>query len=210
MTLTSPRLFFDSLRTGLLGPTLDMNEVDGCNAILDAMAGAPLAYTAYAFATAFLETGSTMRPVLEANWLSPAARERYFLRMYDPQGARPAVAKALGNVHPGDGARFCGRGYVQLTGRRNYARAGAKLGLAIEANPDLALRPDVAAKIMRRGMSEGWFTGKSFASYLPATGPATREQFKAARRIINGQDRAGDIALFALKFQTALELGGWR
>lgn len=209
MSLRSPRLFFDALRQGLLGPTLDDAEVSGCNAILEAMEGAPLAWAAYAFATAYLETGSTMQPVKEANWLSKAAAERYFFRMYDPAGSRSTVAKALGNTQAGDGVLFAGRGYPQLTGRRNYVTAGAKLGLALVANPDLAMRPDVAAKILRLGMTEGWFTGKSFASYLPADGPAARDQFRQARRIINGTDRAGDVAGFALAFQSALQVGGW-
>lgn len=209
MTLTSPRLFFDALRHGLLGPVLDDAEVTGCNAILEAMAGAPLAWAAYAFGTAYLETGSTMHPVKEANWLSKAAAERYFFRMYDPAGARPAVAKTLGNTQVGDGVLYAGRGYVQLTGRRNYVTAAAKLGIALTANPDLAMRPDVAAKILRLGMTEGWFTGKSFSDYLPGSGLATGEQFRQARRIINGQDRAADVAGFALAFQIALQAGGW-
>lgn len=210
MTMKSPRLFFDSLRHGLLGPDLDADEVSGCNAILAAMEGAPLAWAAYAFATAFLETGSTMHPVAEANWLSQAARERYFTRMYDIAGARPTVAKALGNTCAGDGVRFAGRGYVQLTGRTNYQRASDKLGLDLVTHPDDAMEPEVAAKIMRQGMAEGWFTGKSFKSYLPASGRGSRDQFKAARRIINGQDRAADIAAEAMKFQAALQAGGVR
>lgn len=209
MTLASPRLFFDSLRHGLLGPTLDDSEVSGCNAILDAMEGAPLAYAAYALGTAFLETAGTMQPVKEANWLSEAAANRYFFRMYDIAGARPSVAKALGNNCAGDGIKFCGRGYPQMTGRRNYQLASDKLGVDLIGNPDLAMRPDVAAKIMRRGMADGWFTGKSFKSYLPASGRGSREQFRQARRIINGQDRAADVAGFALAFQSALEAGGW-
>lgn len=210
MALKTPALFFDSLRRGILGPTLDADEVSGCNAILAAMEGAPLSHAAYAFGTAFLETASTMQPVREAYWLSDAAAQRYFHRMYDIAGARPAKAKELGNLCAGDGCAFCGRGYVQLTGRTNYARAAARLGVDLVAHPDKAMEPEVAAKIMRTGMAEGWFTGKRFADYLPAKGPATRAQFVPARRIINGMDRASDVAGFALAFQTALAAGGWR
>lgn len=210
MTLTTPKLFFDAVRAGILGPTLDPAEVSGCEAILDAMDGAPLAWTAYALGTAYLETGSTMHPVAEANWLSPDARQRYFARMYDPAGGRPAVAKALGNDQPGDGCRFAGRGYAQLTGRKNYQHASDKLGVDLVADPDKAMNPDIAAKIMRIGMTEGWFTGRGFSDYLPAKGPALRDQFASARRIINGSDRADDIAGFALLFQTALSVGGWQ
>ena len=209
MSMKNPAMFFDSVRTGILGPTLDAGEVSGCEAILAAMAGAPLAQAAYALATAFLETASTMQPVLEANWLSKDARERYFFRMYDPAGSRPHVAKRLGNTCSGDGVRFAGRGYVQITGRANYAKASDKLGVDLIAGPDKAMRPDIAAKIMRLGMERGWFTTRSFASYLPKAGPAKRDQFVQARRIINGTDRAGDVAGFAMQFQNALAAGGW-
>lgn len=55
--------------------------------------------------------------------------------------------KDLGNNQPGDGRRFKGRGFIQLTGRANYRAAGADLGLPLEANPDLALSPEVAASL---------------------------------------------------------------
>ncbi|GEM_PF-4840607 len=54
----------------------------------------------------------------------------------------------LGNTQPGDGVRFKGRGFIQITGRANYREYGRKLGIDLEGNPDLALRPDVAAKIL--------------------------------------------------------------
>lgn len=44
----------------------------------------------------------------------------------------------LGNTQPGDGRRFKGRGWIQLTGRANYREAGKALGLALEARPELA------------------------------------------------------------------------
>jgi len=59
------------------------------------------------------------------------------------------------------------------------------------------------------GMTEGWFTRKRFASYLPAKGPATTVQFTSARRIINGIDRADKVAGYAMSFQAALVAGGW-
>jgi putative chitinase len=122
--------------------------------------------------------------------------------MYDRQGLRPAVAARLGNVCAGDGARFCGRGYVQLTGRANYVLAG------LVEDPDRALDPEVAAEVLERGLREGWFTGRKLMDALPLGGPATRAQFIAARRVVNGQDRAGLIADYALRFQDALLAGG--
>lgn len=195
--------FFDSCRKGVMGPTLDADEVSGAEAILDAMAGAPLAYTAYALATAWHETAHTMQPIREFG--GPA----YLKRMYDITGQRPKLAKGMGNTVPGDGVRYCGRGYVQLTWRANYRRAGEKLGYPLEGNPELAMRKDIAAQIMRRGMEEGWFTGKAFSHFLPADGPANRAAFMSARRIINGRDKEALIADYAVQFQAALVAGGW-
>jgi predicted chitinase/GNAT superfamily N-acetyltransferase len=59
----------------------------------------------------------------------------------------PRKARALGNVKPGDGAKFAGRGFIQLTGRDNYKRAGQALGLPLEQQPELVEHPDVAAKV---------------------------------------------------------------
>lgn len=208
--MTDPKEFFDAVRKGkLLGPTLTTGEVTGCVAILQACAGWPLAYAADALGTAYLETAGTMQPIKEYGG------NAYFARMYDPKGNRPAVAKRLGNTVPGDGVKFPGRGYVQLTGRANYLKATTALqgsfpGLDLIAKPDDALRPDVAAAIMRRGMEEGWFTGKKLADYLPSSGKATREQFKQSRRIINGTDRWEDLATYCLHFQDALVAAGWR
>jgi putative chitinase len=67
-------------------------------------------------------------------------------RKYDPKFA-PKKAKALGNKHVGDGAKFKGRGFIQITGRYNYKRAGEELGIPLEKHPELAEDPAVAAKI---------------------------------------------------------------
>lgn len=56
-------------------------------------------------------------------------------------------AKTLGNVQKGDGARYKGRGYIQLTGRYNYKKAGEALGLPLEQKPELVEKPEVAAKV---------------------------------------------------------------
>jgi predicted chitinase len=72
--------------------------------------------------------------------------QKYFERRYGVQYA-PKTAKILGNKYPGDGERYHGRGFVQLTGRENYKRAGAALGIDLLNKPELAENPEIAAKI---------------------------------------------------------------
>lgn len=67
-------------------------------------------------------------------------------RKYDPKYA-PKKAKVLGNKQVGDGAKYKGRGYIQLTGRDNYKKAGQALGLPLEQKPELVEKPEVAAKV---------------------------------------------------------------
>lgn len=55
--------------------------------------------------------------------------------------------KDLGNLQPGDGERFKGRGFIQLTGRSNYAHYGKKLGLDLVNNPELAAQPEIALEV---------------------------------------------------------------
>jgi len=194
--------FFAVLRQGPLRHKLP-SQVMGTEAILTAMAGLPLSWVAYALATAWHETAYTMQPIKERGGRA------YFMRMYDKTGKRPHVAQELGNTAEGDGALFAGRGYVQLTGRRNYRLAERKLGKPLLSNPDLAMHPDLAAAIMREGMVNGWFTGRGFVSVLPSVGPATIPQYRQARRIINGMDKADKIASEAHEFQAALIGGNW-
>lgn len=171
--------------------------------ILKAMQGKPLSWVAYALATAYLETARTMRPIKEYG------SDSYFNDRYGPEGRKPALARQLGNTQRGDGARFCGRGYVQLTGRTNYKRASGKCGVDMVTNPALAMDINHAGKIMREGMTEGWFTGKKFGDYLPSSGPGNSSQFTKARRIINGQDKAAEIAGYAMAFQKKLQERKW-
>jgi putative chitinase len=105
--------------------------------------------------------------------------------------------------------KYCGRGYVQLTWKANYRRASDECGVDLLSYPDKALDPAIAAKIMREGMTEGWFTGKGFSRYLPAFGRATSQQYAQARYIINGTDKAQQIAAHAKQFEDALVAGGW-
>jgi hypothetical protein len=187
MTLQNPEAFYKSVRGGILGPTIEPNELQGCEAILAAMAGTPLSHCAYALATAYHETARTMQPVREAYWLSETWRKAHL--RYWP---------------------WYGRGYVQLTWERNFRKADVELGLGgtLIANPDRAMEPEIAAKVMRKGMVEGWFTDHTLAQHCPDR-IATISQFEGARRIINGTDKAHAIAAYAMQFQSALHNAGW-
>lgn len=205
MQLREPAKFYAGLRVAaLFGRRLSQSQVNGCATILEAASsvGWPIAFTAYGLATAFHETARTMQPVKEIGG------DAYFHRMYDIEGDRPAVARQLGNLNPGDGARFPGMGYVQCTGRANAMRVQVELGERVVDCPELLMQPDIAARVMVLGMTEGWFTGRKLADLLSGR-VASRAQFAAARRIINGRDRADAIADYALAFQDALVVGGW-
>lgn len=193
--------FFDRVRAGLFGGTLNAQQVQGLELLLDAMQAArwPASWASYGLATAFHEVAQTMQPIREHG--GPA----YFTRMYDITGKRPALARKMGNTRAGDGIRFCGRGYVQLTWRVNYERAGDALGIDLVSDPDLAMEPAIAARIMVMGMSEGWFTGKKNADYLNPVNP----DYRNARRIINGMDKADLIAGYARVFESALVNAGY-
>jgi predicted chitinase len=70
----------------------------------------------------------------------------YFAKKYDPKYA-PRTAKILGNKQKGDGEKYHGRGFIQLTGRDNYRMAQDALKIPLLQQPELAERPDIAAKI---------------------------------------------------------------
>lgn len=194
------KAFFAALRGGLFPAGLKQQQVDRIGALLDAFdnTGWPMAWAAYALATAHHET---------AKWqhMRELGGADYFKRMYDKDGSRPHVAKTLGNVVAGDGVKFAGRGYAQLTGRANYTKAGKAIGLDLLKEPDLAADPDTAARILIWGMQTGAYTGKKNADYLSQSPP----DYAGARRIINGTDRAALVASYAKQFADALAAAGY-
>lgn len=182
--------FFSHIREKLFNDHLKQEQVDGINAIdgvWEKYGDGDSRKLAYVLATAYHETARTMKPITEYG-------NRKYFDKYDGR-------KELGNVTPGDGYKFRGRGYVQLTGRRNYLRWQELTNLPLTTAPDLALDANVAGRIAIEGMLHGEFTGKKLIDYINKT----TCDFVNARRIINGTDRAKTIAGYAQEFLTALE-----
>jgi predicted chitinase len=128
-----------------------------------------------------------MQPVREAYWLTESWRKAH-LRYYP----------------------WYGRGFAQLTWQQNYKRADRELGLngLLTTTPDAAMRPDIAAKVLRLGLIEGWFTGKCLADYIDGQ-RGTLGEFRLCRKVVNGNDKADVIAAYAMQFQNALIAGEW-
>lgn len=82
-------------------------------------------------ATVRVEVGRTFKPVEE-----------------NASGNAYEGRKDLGNYVPGDGRKYKGRGFIQLTGRANYENYGKKFGIDLICNPELALQPEISAKIL--------------------------------------------------------------
>lgn len=174
--------FYASVRrraSGIFGTSLSQGQVNGCETLLSEAEkeGTPLRFLAYILATAYHETACTMQPVRE-------------------------IGKGKGRPYgkPVNGKTYYGRGYVQLTWLENYQRAAKELAVDLVRYPDDALEPDIAAAILFRGMTEGWFTGKKLSDYINLD----KTDYFNARRIVNGTDRADKIAGYAKAFETGL------
>jgi len=189
--------FFDSYRKYF--GNLNQNQISGLEKLLDSADIDPtitdLRWLAYMLATVKHECADTYQPIQERG------QKSYF----DKYETGTAIGARLGNTDQGDGYLFRGRGYVQITGRANYKKLSASLALPasddLVANPEGALSPDVAYKIMSYGMVNGSFTGKKLKDYINSS----QADYKQARRIINALDQADKIKGYADKFESILK-----
>ncbi len=153
-------------------------------------------FTAYVLATVHHETGGRFEPVREGFASSDEQAMKAVRRLkrrgiisYDYSRPKGPYKKS-----------YFGRGYVQLTHYTNYRKMGRKLGIPLDAKPELALDPETSADITILGMYHGVFTGVGLPKYLSGG----RRDFVQARRIVNGLDKAGYIAGYAKKYWNCL------
>ncbi len=181
-------IFFDEFRPWFKAKTrkrvLSVQTANGVDFLLDQFAANPMwkdvKHVAYALATVAHETAWMFLPIKEyraaKGTKGRANQDRYWLSGY------------------------YGRGLVQITWLRNYQKASKKLGIDLVKNPSLALRTDIAFQIMTYGMHEGWFTGKKLSDYINAR----QKDYRNARKIINGLDKAATLASYAQDFENML------
>jgi len=164
------------------GP-LSQPQVDGLNELLTFFEIDPhltdARWAAYMLATVKHECANTWHPIEEIG---------------------RGKGKSYG-VADSQGRKYYGRGYVQLTWKRNYRVMGNALGLPLGANPDEALQPDNAYWIMSHGMRHGLFTGARLSQFISGQ----KCDYYQARRIINGLDKAPLIEGYAEAFEYCLK-----
>jgi Putative peptidoglycan binding domain. len=95
----------------------------------------------------------------------------------------------------GSGEEYFGRGYAHLTHWENYDDLGRALGIGDDLlrDPALASDPDIASRVLVVGMRDGMFTGRALGNYIAGE----HVDYLNARRIVNGTDRAADVAALA-------------
>lgn len=116
-------------------------------------------------------------PARQAAFLAQIAHESGELRYVRElaSGAAYEGRADLGNTQPGDGARFRGRGLIQITGRANYSRCGLALDLDLLDHPELLEEPANACR------SAAWFWHNAGLNALADAG-----HFRLITKRING------------------------
>ena len=191
------KIFFDRIKASLFGSGLKPVTVTNINIILDYWRSRhserPQAQLAYVLATVLGETGRDMKPVRETFASS------------DKQARLRLKSAAYAQSTPPFGHAYYGRGYVQLTWKKNYQVQEDKIGVKLVEFPDLALRAENAIVVLVEGMLAGDFNGLGHG--LEYYVNVSKQDFVNARRTVNKLDRAVEIAGYAFKFLDALEHG---
>ena len=184
-------LFFDSIRP-MFGP-LSAEQVGGIETLLGAWekyGTKDLRHLAYIFATVHHETGKMMVPVRECfAKTDKAARHCVRRRRY-------------GKPEPPWGHVYYGRGRVQNTWLENYKKLRERFSVDYVHYPDLLLDNAYDAPVTIIGHLEGIWTTKRLSDYIKGD----KCDYRNARRIVNGRDKARKIAKYARKYEQALLL----
>lgn len=186
--------FYDTIRDTIFKGHISQSQVDGIETILKATADAGITdqrKVAYMLGTVYHECAGTMQPVNE-NGKGKG----------HPYGEKFKMGAGPGHRVPytAPDQLYYGRGFVQLTWYENYEAIGKHLNVDLLNHPELALQPDIAAKIMIDGMTKGMFTGVGLGKYFDDT----HADWINARRIINGNDQDVLIAGYAKHFYKGL------
>ena len=181
--------------------SLSQEAVDNINLIVETCEKYDLSYpqTAYLLATVAWETARTFKPIEEYG----KGKGRKYATIYtDTKGVKYGVAGSGGDtyLYSDYPHLYYGRGFVQLTHWVNYKFAGEQLGIDLLHNPHLALNAEYAAEILVRGFVQGWFTSKKISDYINDK----KKDLLGARRCINGNDKAKEIADIAVIMEKAL------
>lgn len=183
-------IFYNHIRSKIFKGRLTQGRVDNIEVILkewECSGLTDLRWLAYMFATTYHETAHTMQPI-----------EEFGKGIGKDYGKKLKMSR---QPYEYPDKIYFGRGYVQLTWYENYEKMGKILGVPLLEQPELALKPEIAVKIMFEGMKRGIFTGKKLSDYFNA-----KTDWRNARRIINGLDKAELIAGYAKIFFRELQL----
>lgn len=200
-------VFYTALRaSGLFGKSLSASQVAGIEGLLDAFnaVGDELPDTlAYGLATAYHETGTRMVPVREGFATSDAGARRAVNALAAKRGPSSAVAKYAKPAGP-YGHVYYGRGPVQITWLENYAASSKDAGVDLVADPDAMLDPVIAPRVMWKGLLDGRWNGRKLGlrAYLD------KGDVLGARRTVNIQDKAADIAAYHRRFLACVTAAG--
>lgn len=197
--------FFKAVRSSLFAGKMSASQVAGTEAILDeaGMRGTRLEWLAYMLATAYHETARTMQPVRE----TLASTDDKAIRILDRSfaaGKLPWVKTPYWRRDK-DGKSWLGRGLPQLTHKRNYEVMSPIVGVDLVADPNRAMEPRTAVKIMFEGMERGSFTAHKLSAHINGQ----KTDYYNARRIINGVESAAKVATYAKQFEAALRAAGY-
>ena len=181
--------------------SLSQDAVDNINLIVETCEKYGLSYpqTSYILATTAWETARTFKPIDE---YGKGKNRKYGTWYTNSNCVKYGIAGSGGStyLYSDYPHLYYGRGFVQLTHWVNYKFAGEQLGIDLINNPDLALQPKYAAEILVNGSINGWFTSKTLKDYINGN----KKDYYNARRVINGLDKAQQIADIAVVFEKAL------